>query len=86
MRNNSVAGTQNRVTAGDVIRLIQERWAPLRSGRKLLARAADVSPRSCENWLQGKNAPHIEQVFALMSNDPEFGRQLLDALARTVQR
>jgi hypothetical protein len=74
------------VTADGLMDMIAERWGPLRSGRKMLARTAGVSPRTAENWLQRKNAPQVEQVFALMQNDPEFGQRLLDALADTVRR
>ena len=46
--------------------VLAREYGPLRFGAKLLARAAGVSPRTADNWLQGICAPRGDELLRLM--------------------
>lgn len=47
-------------------------YGALASRRKLLARDAQVSERTAENWLQGKTEPQVCNVGKIARNNPAF--------------
>ena len=53
--------------AASVHDVLAREYGPLRNAAKLLARDADVSPRTAENWLQGKCAPRMDECIRLMA-------------------
>ncbi len=52
--------------ADAVHRVIVAEYAPLKHAAKLLARDANATPRTAENWLAGTNAPSGENLINLM--------------------
>jgi transcriptional regulator with XRE-family HTH domain len=46
--------------------VLAREYGLLRFGAKLLARAAGVSPRTADNWLQGICAPRGDELLRLM--------------------
>lgn len=58
--------------------VLQREYAPLRHAAKILARKADVSPRTAENWLAGTCAPRGDELLRLMAS--------CDALAAEINK
>lgn len=50
-------------------------------GAKILARKAQTSPRTAENWLAGDNGPTWKHTVAML-NDDELCARLLEAAGR----
>lgn len=48
---------------------------------KLIARKAQTTPRTAENWLAGENGPRWRATVAML-NDDELCSRLLDAAGR----
>ncbi len=46
--------------------VLTREYGPLRNAAKILARAAGVSPRTSQNWLQGLCAPRGDELLKLM--------------------
>ncbi len=65
---------------GDRVRdVLRQEFGRFRNGVKLLAQAAGgVSPRSAENWLNGRATPQLESLVELMAN--------CDALAAEISK
>ncbi len=63
-RNNRGRSVSYATTVHTV--LVRE-YAPKRFAAKLLARAAGVSPRTAENWIQGLCAPRGDELIRLMA-------------------
>lgn len=64
-----------------VLGFIQREFAPLKNAAKMLARAANATPRAAENWLAGMHAPNGEKLVALMVEC----RGLADEINRLVE-
>lgn len=60
---------------------VRSRYATVRNGVKLLARHANVSPRTAENWLDGYNAPASESLLNLMAACPELEAAITQSIA-----
>lgn len=68
----SMTASYNDVVLG----FIQREFAPLKNAAKLLARAANATPRAAENWLAGMHAPNGEKLIALMSECKELADEI----------
>lgn len=51
---------------------LHDAYAPLKHGVELLARVADVVPRTAKNWLERRNAPRGDELVRLMAADPRI--------------
>lgn len=47
-----------------------------RHGAKLIARAASVSPRAAQNWLDGLNAPRAAELLRLMAECEDIAAEI----------
>jgi hypothetical protein len=71
-RNNCVNSTpkfpEKRMSyASTVHDVLNREYGPLRNAAKILARKADVSSRTAQNWLHGKCAPRGDELIRLMA-------------------
>ena len=57
-------------------------YGALASRRKLLARDGDVSERTAENWLAGKNDPQVCNVAKIARNNAAFRVDYIDFLTK----
>ena len=64
-----------------VLPYIQQAYGQQRHGKKMLAQAANVSPRTAENWLAGNNAPDGESLLNLFARCDG----LFDAVAKAIE-
>jgi hypothetical protein len=53
--------------AATVHDVLSREYGPLRNAAKILARKADVSCRTAQNWLHGKCAPRGDELIRLMA-------------------
>ena len=51
-------------------------YGPLRNAAKLLARDANVSPRTAENYLHGRHAPSGDALVTLMARNAELRAEI----------
>lgn len=58
---------------------LYSRFGTQRHGVKLLARAADVSRHTADNWLRGRAAPQGDNLLDLIASDPSLGDALMQA-------
>lgn len=80
-RNSSGASHRNfrgeRGVNCTVNDLISNHYGMFASRRKILAKDADVSVRTAENWLQGLCEPQAGRLKVLSDNNPEFRAELI---------
>ena len=76
----SFRGGSAMTYAAVVLPFIQNAYGA-RHGKKALARDANVSPRTAENWLAGNNAPDGESLLNLFARCDG----LFDAVARAIE-
>lgn len=60
--------------------ILVSHYGALASRRKLLARDADVSDRTAENWLLGKNAPQVCNVVKIARSNEAFCADYIELL------
>lgn len=74
-RNNPVNGSAAEY--GEVVTAyLRREYGPLKSAAKILARVADVTVRTAENWIGGLCAPQGAPLLRLMANDPAFRAEI----------
>ncbi|AQS89439.1 hypothetical protein A0U93_10195 [Neoasaia chiangmaiensis] len=59
-----------------VSRVLRRRFGSERHGAKLIARAADVSPRTARNWMAGSCVPRGDELMRLMSECDELAEAI----------
>ena len=64
--------------AATVHSVLQREYRPLRNATKILARQANVSPKTAQNWIDGVCAPRGDELLSLMAS--------CDALAAEINR
>jgi hypothetical protein len=57
---------------------IDERYAPKKFARELLATVGRVTPNTARNWLRRVCAPQTDNFGAMVENDPEFRAKVRD--------
>lgn len=60
-------------------------YGALASRRKLLARDAEVSERTAENWLAGKNSPQVCSVAKIARSNAAFRDDYIDFLTKRTE-
>ena len=60
------------------IKFLAREYGERRHAAKQLAVITGTSPRTCENWLDGLNAPSLDRFAALAAEHPELEQEFLD--------
>jgi hypothetical protein len=68
-----------------VTNVLRRKYGPLRHAAKLLGKAAGVSPRTSQNWLDGKCAPQGSALLNLMASCDDLSTEILKLIEKQKQ-
>jgi hypothetical protein len=63
--------------------VLQRHYGPMRCGRKVVARIAETSHRTADNWFAGRNAPKGPELIRLMAANDELKAEILRLVEET---
>lgn len=75
LRGQSMSGASTFTEA--ISGALKRRYGQVPCGRKVVARIADASHRTVENWFAGRNAPKGPELIRLMAANQELEADIL---------